>query len=425
MSLSGASLKPRSSSFLLELSAVFLRGSGSRRIGLSAVLGLTGVALGVACLTVAMAVVSGFETTLKNSLREVSGDLLIVKRDGEASSLSEIEQRLEREVEGLVAVTPTLVLEGVLVGAGRVQGIALQGLDPQTVHRVLRLRERVLEGDFELAPGSAVIGKALRDRFQLGIGDEFPVVVPTAEASSDGFEESGFGSLSRRTVRLKVAGIVDLGKADFDERMVFVGLDPLRSAIGFTAPFSAVRVRLKQGDLAPSISLALKQSLGRGWFIMDWTEGSRNLFRAIEYERVPIFVVILMMIIAASFNVSANLWIGVIRRTKDIAILRTLGMRPSQVVLVFLMQGLLYGLIGSGLGLLLGVALSHAFVALQQWTELLPSSVYRLSSIGVDLRLKDTLWVVGSTLGLCLLASIQPARKAARLSPVEGVRHES
>jgi lipoprotein-releasing system permease protein len=234
-------------------------------------------------------------------------------------------------------------------------------------------------------------------------------------------------------LRFKAVGWLDLGKAEFDERNIMLPIDHALRWSGVQLPIrehmqlGGWRVHLGRDARAQEAQARagdLAATLGRNWSVMDWAEGNRNIFKAIQYERVAIFFVILVMVIAAAFNVASNIFVGVLRRTSDIATLRALGMSQLDVERMFRWQGLLFGAMGAALGLFVGALMGLAFLEIQKRFALLPADVYKLNFIGVHFSLLEALLVWTSAVLICWLASLWPARRAARLDPVEGLRYD-
>lgn len=384
-----------------------------------------GLAIGVASLTVAMAVVSGFESTLKSALIDVFGHMLVVKRGEDQLSLVRAKEKIKEALPDFVSLTPFITLEAIVVGKQKLSGVVIQGIDPATVESVLSLRNRVIRGKFEVGRISredgrlpkALIGKALARRFDLDVGQTFRAVLPRPS-------QQDTASFVSTIATFEVSGIIDFGKADYDERTVVTSLAEARALGNLSVPFTGLRVRLKSADRAAQAALDLTRSLGASWWVMDWSEGNRNFFRAIKYERVAIFFVILIMVIAASFNVASNIFIGVLKRTSEISILRALGFSKRDVAALFRLQGLLFGVIGVLAGLSLGALLGVLFVWAQGAFQLLPAEVYKLNKIGIEFSPLDVGIVVLTAISICVVASLGPAARAAQLDPVEGLRHE-
>ncbi len=395
------------------------------RPGLPATLSILGLAIGVASLTVAMAVVSGFESTLKGALIDVFGHLLVVKRGEDQISYERASEKLREALPDFVSVTPFITLEAIVVGKQKLSGVVIQGVDAKSVDTVLNLKSRVIRGEFKLGRerkedgefAKALVGKALAKRFGLEIGQTFKAVLPRPSARDTAAFESTIATF-------QVAGVIDFGKADYDERTVVTSIAEARKLGNLNVEFTGLRVKLRNADRAAQASAELTGKLGPSWWVMDWTEGNRNFFRAIKYERIAIFFVILIMVIAASFNVASNIFIGVLRRTSEISILRALGFSKRDVARLFQLQGLLFGVVGVLSGLALGAVLAWLFVWAQNVFQLLPAEVYKLNKIGVEFSVIDISVVIVTAIAICLIASLSPAARASNLDPVEGLRHE-
>jgi lipoprotein-releasing system permease protein len=406
--------------FHLELVVRFVA-SGRRLFNLPSMMALIGMALGVASLTVAMAVVSGFESTLKSAIIDVFGHVMVVKRGEKSRDLSSLMASIKEVVPDVVAHAPFVNIEGLMVGGGKLSGILIQGLDPKTIDGVLNVRARVIEGEYSLAPRGnlpvALVGKALAKRFDLKVGEAFKVVLPAASESSS----SGFLPKVQTYI---LAGVLDLGKAEYDEGTVMTDIRSAQELAGIGENFSGIRLKLKDADEAMAASVALSRHLGMQFWTMDWSEVNKNLFVAVKIERIAIFFVILIMVIAASFNIASNLFVSVLQRYGDISILRAMGFARRDVARVFMYQGLFFGVVGTLAGLLLGLLLSGLFVLAQNYVVLMPVEAYRLDRIGVELRAIDLVMIVVASIAVCLLSTLVPARRGARLDPVEGLRYE-
>jgi lipoprotein-releasing system permease protein len=308
-----------------------------------------------------------------------------------------------------------------MTGKGKLAGVLVNGVDPKTVTKVLNIHSRLISGKFKFGKKDsyplALVGKSLARRFELKIGQPFKVVLPMPErANSTGF--------TPKVMTFVLGGTLDLGKAEYDERMVVTDLASAQAFAEVGDAFGGIRIKLSDSNLANRVSARIASELGGQYWTMDWTEVNRNLFDAVKIERVVIFFVILVMVIAASFNIASNLFVSVLKKYPDISILRAMGFSGKDVKKVFLVQGLFYGLIGTAAGLLLGLGLCYAFVVAQRHFVLLPVEAYRIDHVGIDLRLFDLIAIVVSALLICLFSTYIPARRGALLDPVEGLRYE-
>jgi lipoprotein-releasing system permease protein len=223
---------------------------------------------------------------------------------------------------------------------------------------------------------------------------------------------------------VRVVGILDLGKYEYDERYILTHLRTVQDLVGIEDGVSGLRLSVRDENLAPAISSRISNDLGYPFWSKDWMMVNQNLFRAVKLEKIVIFFVVLIMVIAASFNISITLYVNVLRRYTDISILKTLGMKSRDIVKIFTLHGLYIGLLGALLGVGLGLVLCLAFAWLQQHWQLLPGEVYKLNQFSYELRWWDMSLILLAAMAICFLATLAPALRGARLNPVEGLRYE-
>lgn len=394
--------------------------SKKQALSLPSILSLVGMTVGVACLTASMGVVSGFEATLAKTITDVYGHVLIINRSSSLQNIEDIADRIQKAVPQVQAYTPFINIEGVIAHNSELSGIVLQGLDPATVEKVLNLKNRLIAGKFDLTKDGdtprALVGKGIQKKYNLKVGDVFQVVLPTPN--------NGANTFSPRVQKFLLAGVLDLGKDEYDTRFIVTSLKSAQAFLGVGEAFSGIRLRLSDPALAPQATLALLKELGNAYWINDWTEVNKNLFEAISLERVVIFFIILVMVIAAAFNISSQLFVGVLQRFSDISILKAIGATPRDIKLIFTLNGLFFGVIGTIAGIILGLILCGLFIVIQKFVVIMPVDVYKLDSVGIEIRPIDLLSIIGSSLLICLVSSLLPAIRGSQLNPVEGLRYE-
>ncbi|WP_374079432.1 FtsX-like permease family protein [Bdellovibrio bacteriovorus] len=389
--------------------------------GGSAPLSLMGLVLGVAVLVASMAVMSGFESTLKNAMADVSGHAQVVKRSRFPDDWKELEDRIRKAEPTLVDSSRFVFIEAVLAHQGKISGILIQGVDTERVNKVLNFKGRVVSGSEDLSPVSevplALIGKGLAAKMDLKVGDRFRVVVPIADA----VDPSKF---QRRVGEFQVQGVLDLGKYEWNERFILSDLKAAQTVADIGDRYSGLLLRFQDVDHARTAAFNLSQVLGSPYWVRDWRDSNENLFEAVQVERPVIFFVVLIITLVAAFNISATLFVNVVRRYKDIAILKTVGLSRADIIKIFAFQGLFLGGIGIFFGFLLGFVLCGLFAFAQSRLGLVAGEVYRLDSIELNIRLVDSLAICVATLLICFIATLAPARRGGKLSPVEGLRNE-
>lgn len=375
---------------------------------------LVGLILGVACLIVSMAVMSGFESTLQKAMADVTGHVRLVRTAQPAEDWQELVERIKKLEPTLEGATRFASIEAIVAHQGALSGVLIQGVDSEQYANVLRLKSRLIEGSVDL-PG-ALIGKGLQKKLQLKVGDEFKVVLPV----SNGIDPTSF---RRQVGTFKVSGVLDLGKYEWNERFILTDLAATQKLAEIGSKYTGLILRFKEISHARKAGFHLSQNLGSDYWIRDWRDANENLFDAVNIERIVIFFVVLIIVIVAAFNVSSTLYINVLQRYTDIAIFKTLGLRSAQVLKIFSFQGLLIGALGLIFGGLLGLILCQLFMWGQLHLGLIPGSVYKIDTIQVQIRWIDLLMISVATLTICFIATLAPAKKGSKLNPVEGLKY--
>ncbi|WP_413581143.1 FtsX-like permease family protein [Bdellovibrio sp. HCB288] len=398
-----------------------LLNSKKTMFGGSAPLALFGLILGVASLVVSMAVMSGFETTLQTAMTDVSGSVQVVKRSRFPDDWKELEERIRKAEPSLVSSTRFVFVEGIMAHNGQISGVLLEGIDKDRVNQTLNLESRVKEGSADLnAPSDvplALIGSGLAKKMGLKIGDEFRVVLPIADLT----DPSNF---KRKVGTFKLQGVVELGKFEWNERFIMIDLSVAQEVAAIGDRYTGLMLKFDDAEYARKASYNLSQVLGAPYWVRDWRDSNENLFDAVAIQRPAIFFVVSVIIFVAAFNISSTLFVNVVQRFKDIAILKTVGLSRKDVIKIFTFQGLILGAIGLAGGFILGLVLCVLFVWAQGRLGLISGAVYRLENIEISIRFMDTIAICVATMLICFIATLAPARRGANLNPMEGLRNE-
>ncbi len=400
---------------------------GRRFLNPNIILAVTGIALGVAALMISMAVVSGYETTLRDTLVDMEGHLMIVRRGGFArpSQERQVLKKIKSYLPAYKASTPFLMVEGLIVHNKKLSGILLEGVDPKTSAKVIAIQKRIIRGRFDLADEqvngkripAAIIGKGIARKFALKFGEIFNLVVPI----STGY---GTASFTPKVQKFVVRGVLGLGRSDFDDRYIVTDLRSAQNFSDMPGRISGWRIRLAHARDAIPAATALEDQLGPNYWVRSWRDPNRNLFEAVQYEKVVIFIIVLLMEIAAAFNVASTLYLTVVRRYSQMSILRAMGVSKKFVRQLFTTQGLVIGAAGSAFGVLLGWIGCRIFLKLETVYGLFPGKVYKLDHVVLQIRKTDMAVILLVTLVICYVATLAPARRGAKLNPVEGLRYE-
>lgn len=390
-----------------------------RWLNLPALMAIIGLALGVASLVAAMGVISGYKRTLTNALIDVAGHVTVIHRSENVQALETTLSRIRQAAPQVASFTPFLQIEAIMAMRGRVTGVAVQGVDPQTVNQVIQIRSHVVQGQYKFGQDNgvpmAMVGKGIVKKLGLSVGQTFQVVHPIAK--------TGSGDFTSKIQKFVLVGVIDFGKIEFDERLIISDLATVQTFAEVGEKYSGLRLRLHDTEDSEMVAKVLTEKLGIDYYVSSWRDMNRNLLEAIDIEKVAIFLILMIMVLAASLNVSSNLFVNVLQRYSEIGILKAIGVSPRDVVKMFTLQGLFFGVVGSVLGVLLGLGLCSLFVWIQQYVLLMPVDVYKLDHIGVEIRFWDMFSIIFVSLVICLISSIAPALRGARLAPVEGLRY--
>jgi lipoprotein-releasing system permease protein len=384
------------------------------------ILTIAGISIGVAVLVVAMSSFSGFETTLKKAVIEVVSDVSIFKRGGKIDRPESLKKEIGSYMNDVTDSMEFLLQESLVSGKGKISAVLLHGIEKEKAARVLNLKNHIVSGTLDWADhdgqSAAFMGKDLAAKLGLKAGDVFKVILPKSSKSNS-------TDITPIIRSFYLAAAVDLGKYEFNSRFIFVDL-PVVQDILSTRKISGLRIKLKDSEKAEAWARAVQEKIGWTYAAVDWKQTSRNLFSAIEYEKRVMFFVVLIIIIAACFNVAAALFVTVLKRYRDISLMKTLGARPIDIVILFCLHGLFLGVAGLTIGISLGVFFAYMFEVLQKVFPLLPADIYKLSFVATEVRLGDIGMICGATMLICFLSTLIPSIRGAMLNPVEGLKYE-
>jgi lipoprotein-releasing system permease protein len=387
-------------------------------ISLISLISTIGVAVGVMALVIALALMTGLQGELRDRILGSTAHVYVWKSGGIERYQDEVEKLMR--VEGIVGAGPA-ILGKALVSTERADAfITLKGVDPALESNVTDIQKAMQQGRVEdLVPASEdalpglLIGRNLAGQLGVGPGDTVTVLTPQGTLSPMG--------LMPRTRRVRVAGIYALGLYEFDAAYGFVSLDFAERLLGKAAP-DLIEARVADIDAAPRISEQIERDLGPDYVSQDWADMNQALFSALWLEKMAISITIGLIVMVAALNIVASLVLLVMEKSRDIAILKTMGTSSKRVMTIFMLQGLLIGSVGTTVGALCGVSL--CWVLDRYRLIQIPMDVYQVSYVPFVVRPVDFVTVVVSAVLICFLATIYPSRQASRLDPVQALRFE-
>jgi len=401
----------------LFLALRYLRSRPKRRLArVTALVAILGITMGVGALIVAMALANGFRDEMREKILQGTSHISVVRSDGQSiGDHAKLAERL-RQIDGVVSASAT-TYDGALVRSKKSSAYAvLRGVEPG-IANVTQVQGWLVQGRIESLFDStrtgepsalpAVVGAELATRLGVSVGDAFSVWPANEMQSSE-------------VRQLQVAGIFRSGLFEYDSTWIYLAFDKAASLGRGDHAMSVMSVQVRDVDNVKQVAARITSALGEGYTIVDWQQANQPLFTALALERrMGVFIIGLIVAIAA-LNITTMLILVVVERRRDIAILSTLGATRSGVMLVFIIEGAVVGAIGAVTGVVLG--LTACFVGNHYKLVSLPADVYSISNVPLHAGVNETLIAALIAFGLSVLATIYPARNAARLRPVEVLR---
>jgi lipoprotein-releasing system permease protein len=384
-----------------------------------------GVVLGVAALTVVMSVTSGFQRSFREKVLGVTAHILIRKSTSDFDDYREKVDLALATDPGVLSAQPIVYTEMLVTrGRGKIAGVAIKGIEPAGVNVVA---DHMIEGSVaelarprvegELRP--ILIGRDLAAKIDAKLGDTVTVVSPLSHLNPGRWTPTG---KPPRTERFQVAGIFYVGFDEYDQRLVYLDLRDAQDLVDLGDVVLGIELRIRDVERARDIAAKVDEAFGGPPFqVQDWHELNANVFAALSLQKLAMVIVLTLIIIVAAFNLVSALTMMVTDKTREIAILKSMGATARSVGRVFRVIGLLIGAVGTLGGVALGIVLC---AALQRYDYALDPNVYRIDRLPVDLNVAEVAMVVALTMLIAAVATLFPARKAAALPPVDGLRYD-
>ncbi|EFL50031.1 lipoprotein releasing system, transmembrane protein, LolC/E family [Solidesulfovibrio fructosivorans JJ]] len=389
-------------------------------ISVISLISILGVGLGVASLIVVVGVMNGFSSELRDKILGINAHMVAAVAGGALHHYREDMKKVEA-VPGVLGATPFVYTEVMLSSPRGVKGVVLRGVDPVSAGKVLALPQEMVAGKLAdldtpgLFPG-IIVGRELADRLGLSLGDTINLMSPAGKESAAGF--------SPKVKTFTIRGLFKTGMYEYDSTLAYVTIPAAQELLGFKRDI-ATGLELKVADVDAVTRLVGKVRDAMGGppvYVRTWIDMNGNLFKALHLEKTAMFVILVMIVLVGSFSIITTLVMLVMEKTRDIAILMSMGATAKNIRNIFMLQGTIIGVVGTALGYVLGVGVA---LALEKYQFIkIPGDVYPMDHLPVRLDWPD-LTVIGVTaLALCFLATLYPARQASRLSPAEALRHD-
>ena len=392
-----------------------------------------GVVFGVAALTVVLSVTTGFQKAFRDKVLGVNAHITITKTTNDFVEYEEVE-RIARQLDPeVIAVQPFVFVEMLITrGKGDVSGVAIKGVDPARVSQVLDLYQHMIEGSAAALavvprpgePPPIIVGKVLARKIKARVGDELTVVNPLSNVDTENWSSTGAAPKSKT---FRIAGVFYSGFDEYDRRVLYI---PLLDAMelfynqqgrGQKKQVQGIELKLADVERAGEIAAKLESKLGGAYQIQPWDVLNRNLFTALALQKIVLLIILTLIIAVAAFNMISALTMMVIDKTREIAILKSMGATSSGIARMFQVVGLAIGGVGTLSGLAIGLTLCKV---VERYNYPLDPKVYLIDRLPIVVNPAEVAMVAVITMVISALATLLPASQASSLTPVEGLRYD-
>ena len=393
-------------------------------ISFISIVSMAGIALGVMALIVVLSVMNGFQEELRARILGVAAHLEVT---GPGDRLADWRALLAqtRQNKSVQAGAPYVNTQGMLANGDKVRGVIIRGIEPALENRVADFSQHMKAGRLDdLKPGGfgILLGAELARALGVYPGDKVVLLTPQGNITPAG--------VMPRVKQFTVAGIFEAGMFEYDSGLALIDLRDAQKLLRLGDDVSGVRLKLDDMLRAPFVTRELARSLAGDFYLTDWTQSHANFFRAVAIEKRMMFLILLLIVAVAAFNIVSTLVMAVTDKQADIAILRTLGARPGSIMKIFVVQGAFIGVFGTLLGLASGVALALNLETVVPVIEriagvdLFPADVYYISKLPSKLVWGDVAVITGVSLLISFVATLYPSWRASRIQPAEALRYE-
>jgi len=385
---------------------------------------VAGIALGVAALIVVLSVMNGFQKELRTRILSVASHIQVSGADGELANWPAAVQSAARHPR-VQAAAPFVQAQGLLSYDQQVRGVMVRGILPEAEHKVADFASHMKSGSMDdLKPGEfgMVLGAEMAKALRVLPGDKVTLMAPQGLVTP--------AAVLPRLKQFRVVGIFEVGMFEYDSGLALIHMEDAQKLYRMGDNVSGVRLKVDDLFAAPRIGRELFRFFDGDFFISDWTRSHANFFRAVEIEKRMMFLILLLIVAVAAFNIVSTLVMAVTEKQADIAILRTLGATPGSIMRIFMVQGVLIGLfgmvLGVGGGVLLALNVDVVVPAIESvfHVQFLDKQVYYISDLPSDLQWPDVGVIAGVSFLLTLLATLYPSWRASRINPAEALRYE-
>ncbi|WP_456324942.1 lipoprotein-releasing ABC transporter permease subunit [Desulfonauticus submarinus] len=387
-------------------------------ISVITLISILGVALGVAALIIVLGVMNGFSQNLKDKILGVNAHILVGSYEGLVQGYPELIKKI-KSVSEVKGVAPFMYAEVMASGPGGVKGLILRGIRVQDAP-VFELPKILIAGQIKKLEHNSsfpgiILGKELVSQLNLTLGSKVNILAPSSKRTSAGF--------TPKVASFELVGIFKTGMYEYDSSLGYISLEQAQKLLGIKSNgVSALEIRIFDVYKAPELAKKILKQIGYPYYTRNWIEMNQNLFSALKLEKTAMGVILAMIVLVGSFSIVTTLIMLVMEKTKDIAVMISMGATPNRIKKIFMFQGTIIGIVGTFLGYILGLGI--CFLLKRYQFIKLPADVYYLDHLPILLKSTDLILIGTVAILLCFLATLYPAKQAAKLEPAVALRYE-
>ena len=398
-------------------------------ISIITVISIVGVAVGVMTLIVVLAVMTGFEKTIKEKILGTQAHIVVLKASQEGMDHYEEVSKKVQEVKGVVSAAPFIFNQVMLSSESNVTGGVIKGIDPDRVGKVTLLAHNMKAGRLqdlkevkEAEPPGLILGVELAKHLGVSLNDAIQVISPLGTMTPMG--------MMPKMKRFRVVGIFHSGMYEYDSTMAYVSLESAQTFFGMDARVTGIEIKTDDIYQVKEIGKKIRQTLGFPFWTKDWMEMNRNLFSALKLEKTIMFIILVLIILVAALNIISTLIMVVMEKNKDIAILKSMGTPSKGILRIFVIEGGIIGVVGTALGTFLGLAMAFnldkivGFLENRFGFKILSPDVYYIEKFPSQVNPMDVGLIIITAILISLLATLYPSWRASKLDPAEALRYE-
>jgi lipoprotein-releasing system permease protein len=393
-------------------------------ISFISLISMLGMALGVMALIVVLSVMNGFQKEIRARMLGASPHLEVVADGGQMNDWPAILDKVARNPQ-VLAAAPYVSGQGMLSIGRNVQGVMVRGIDPSKETAITELSNKIKAGaldDLRSGEFGIVLGTDLARALGVRLHDKILLIAPQGQFTPAG--------MMPRLKQFRVVGLFEIGMAPYDNSLALINIGDAQKLFRLGNAVTGISAKLRDTDLAPRVAAELQSDLPDNLYANDWTRQNSNYFRAVQMEKKMMFIILSLIVAVAAFNIVSTLVMAVTDKQADIAILRTLGASPRSIMKIFIVQGVVIGVVGTLLGSVSGIVLALnldvvvPFIEQLFRVQFLAKDVYYISELPSDLRYHEVMLVAGMSFLISMFATLYPSWRASKTQPAEALRYE-